>query len=77
MSEQVLAMIVIVAAVTVLVWAAALVSRAVDLGILPVRRRRRVEWCQAHDRQVRLVGSGLLAVLVVSQLLVIGGALGR
>jgi hypothetical protein len=77
MSEQVLAMIVIVAAVTVLVWAAALVSRAVDLGILPVRRRRRVEWCQAHDRQVRLVGSGLLAILVVYQLLVIGGALGR
>jgi hypothetical protein len=77
MSEQVLAMIVIVVAVTVLVWAAALISRAMDLGILPVRRRRRVEWCQTHDRQVRLVGSGLLAVLVVYQLLVIGGALGR
>ncbi len=68
MSEQVLAMIVIVASVTVLVWAAALVSRTVDLGILPVRRRRRVQWCQAHDRQVRIVGSGLLAVLVVCQL---------
>jgi hypothetical protein len=69
MSEQVLAMIVIVVAVTGLVWSGALASRMVDLGILPVRRRHRVEWCQAHDRQVLRVGAGLLAVLVVYQLL--------
>jgi hypothetical protein len=69
MSEQVLALIVIVAAFTASVWAVALASQAVDLGVLPVRRRHRVQWCQAHDRQVLLVGAGLLAVLFVYHLL--------
>jgi len=69
MSEQVLAMIVIVAVVTASVWAVALASQAVDLGVLPVRRRHRAQWCQAHDRQVRLVGAVLLAVLLGYHLL--------
>jgi hypothetical protein len=72
MSDQVLALLVIVVCVTGSVWAVALASQAVDLGILPVRRRHRVEWCRVHDRQVRVVGAGLVAVLALYQLVSAG-----
>jgi len=70
MPEQVVSVIVIIVLVAALVWAVALASGAVDLGLLPVRRRHRVEWCRAHNRQVRVVAAGLVAVLGLgSQLL--------
>jgi len=65
MSDQALALIVIVACASLSVWAVALASRAVDLGILPLHKRHRVQWCQLHDRQVLLAGAGLLLLLLV------------
>jgi hypothetical protein len=69
MSDQTLALIVIVACATLSVWAVALASRAVDLGILPLHKRHRVQWCQLHDRQVLLAGTSLLLVLVLVEVL--------
>lgn len=69
MSDQVLALFVIVAVVTLSVWAVAFASQAVDLGILPVRRRHRAQWCQAHERPVLIIGAALAGALVAYQLL--------
>ena len=69
MSDQTLALFVVVACMTLSVWAVALASRAVDLGILPVRRRHRVEWCRAHDRQVLIAGAAVLVLLLLFELL--------
>jgi hypothetical protein len=69
MSDHVLALFVIVVAVTLSVWAVALASQTVDLGILPARRRHRAEWCRLHERQVVITGAALTGLLVCYQLL--------
>jgi hypothetical protein len=64
MPQSLLALIVIVALTALCVRAIAWLSPGVDLRILPVRRRRRVQWCTAKVHQVELAAAGLVTALV-------------
>jgi hypothetical protein len=58
----------VVAVVAASVWAVTQVAGTVDLGLLPVHRRHRVEWCRSHVIQVETACGVLLAAVAVVQI---------
>jgi hypothetical protein len=67
-SDPIESLILVVVLVGVGVWLISVLSTGLDLGVLPRRRRRRVEWCRRNVRRVVLASSILIALLVLSDM---------